>query len=221
MHRRSGVALVGLTSVTLVLAACSSSKSSNPTSGAAATSAAAGATSAASAVSSDTASASAGAAGALFGTGCASLGVPPAALAAAATLPVGIAAAAVPTLKNVVTAATVGGLVPTLNAAPALTVFAPNDAAFSKEPPATLQGLLTKPALKPQLVNILKYHVLGTEVAKDALVGTHPTLQGKSLTITGSGDDFTIDGKAKIVCGPIKTKNATVYVIDSVLHGAG
>ena len=61
-----------------------------------------------------------------WGPGCASLGVTPAQLTAASQLPVGVAAAAVPQLKTVVTAATVAGMVSTLNSAPSLTVFAPD-----------------------------------------------------------------------------------------------
>ena len=49
------------------------------------------------------------------------------------------------------------------------------------------------------------------------LAGTHKTLQGDSLTVEGSGEDFTVDGGAKVVCGNVQTANATVYIIDGVL----
>ncbi len=132
--------------------------------------------------------------------------------------PVGTVAAGVPFLKNVITAATAAGLVPTLNAAPALTVFTPTDQAFTKEPAGLLQSLLTDPSKKPQLVATLKYHVLGTEITKDQLPGTHVTLEGQKLTITGSGDNYVINGTAHILCGGFKTKNAVIYIIDTVLH---
>lgn len=160
------------------------------------------------------------AASALFGPGCASLGMTDAALAPAAAVPVGTVAANVPFLSSVVTAANAAGLTATLNAAPALTVFAPVDDAFKKEPAAQVQALLTDPKMKPVLIATLKYHVLEGKVAKDALVGQHKTMQGTDITITGSGDDFTVNGKAKIICGGIQTKNATVYLIDTVLHPA-
>jgi uncharacterized surface protein with fasciclin (FAS1) repeats len=145
--------------------------------------------------------------------------VPAATLAAAAKLPVGLAAAAVPQLKTVVTAAAAAGLVPTLNAAPALTVFAPIDSAFAKEPAGLLQSLLTDPSKKGTLVATLKYHVVPGRISKDALVGKHTTLQGTAVTVAGSGDAYTVNN-AKILCGGIQTKNATVYVIDTVLHYA-
>ena len=146
------------------------------------------------------------------------MGVTPARLTAAAALPVGAAAATVPQLKTVVTAATVAGMVTTLNSAPSLTVFAPQDSAFGKEPAGLLQSLITDPSKKAQLVSTLEYHVVEGELMKDQLPGTHKTLQGSSITITGSGDSYTINGTAKIVCGGIKTKNAVVNVIDAVLH---
>jgi uncharacterized surface protein with fasciclin (FAS1) repeats len=34
--------------------------------------------------------------------------------------------------------------------------------------------------------------------------------------VTGSGDNIMVNG-AKVICGGVKTKNATVYLIDSVL----
>jgi uncharacterized surface protein with fasciclin (FAS1) repeats len=208
------VGLVAAAAATAALTACSSSSSSSS----ATTSASAAASSASGAESSSAASSSATASSLPWGPGCSSLGLTPAKLTAASALPVGVAAAAVPQLKTVVGAATVAGMVSTLNAAPSLTVFAPQDTAFGKEPAGLLQALLTDPSKKAQLVSTLKYHIVEGELTKDQLTGTHKTLQGSSLTITGSGDSYTINGTAKIVCGGIQTKNAVVNVIDGVLH---
>ncbi len=49
------------------------------------------------------------------------------------------------------------------------------------------------------------------------LAGEHKTLQGGTVTITGSGEDFTVNDSAKVVCGNVQTQNATVYIIDGVL----
>ncbi len=49
------------------------------------------------------------------------------------------------------------------------------------------------------------------------LAGTHTTLQGSTLTVEGSGEDFTVNGTAQVVCGDVHTDNATVYIIDGVL----
>jgi uncharacterized surface protein with fasciclin (FAS1) repeats len=209
--RRPLVAAVAFAaSAVLALAGCSSSSKSSSSSSTASSSSASSA-----APSSSTAAASS-----LFGPGCATLGLTDASVAAFASQPVATVAAATPFLKNVVAAATAGGIIDTLNAAPALTVFAPDDPAFAKEPAATLQALLTDPAQKPALIATLEYHVIGSELTKAQLAGSHPSLQGGALTIAGSGDNFTINGSANILCGPVKTKNAYVYIIDSVLHPA-
>ena len=49
------------------------------------------------------------------------------------------------------------------------------------------------------------------------LAGTHTTLQGGTLEITGSGEDFKVNGQSSVVCGNVQTANATVYLIDNVL----
>jgi uncharacterized surface protein with fasciclin (FAS1) repeats len=216
MRRGMAVSVGVLAAAAAALTACSSGSSSSSNT----TSAAAPATSssASSAETSSAASSSAASAGLPWGSGCASLGVTPAQLTAASKLPVGVAAAAVPQLKTVVTAATVAGMVSTLNSAPSLTVFAPLDSAFAKEPAGLLQSLITDPSKKAQLVSTLKYHVVEGELTKEQLPGTHKTLEGSTLTITGSGDSYTINGTTKIVCGGIMTKNAVVNVIDGVLH---
>ena len=39
-----------------------------------------------------------------------------------------------------------------------------------------------------------------------------------TLTVQGSGESFTVNGTAVVVCGDIRTDNAKVYLIDEVLH---
>ena len=36
-------------------------------------------------------------------------------------------------------------------------------------------------------------------------------------TTAGSGESYTVNDSAKVVCGNVKTANATVYIVDSVL----
>lgn len=50
--------------------------------------------------------------------------------------------------------------------------------------------------------------------------GAHPTLQGASLTVTGQGNDLKVND-AGLVCGGVRTANATVYMIDTVLMPPG
>ena len=131
-----------------------------------------------------------------------------------ATEPVATAASANPLLKTLVTAVGEAGLVDTLNSADGITVFAPTDDAFGKIPPKDLKGVL---ADKDLLTKVLTYHVVAGQLTPADLAGTHETLEGDTLTVKGSGEDFTVDGGAAVLCGNIPTANATVYVIDSVL----
>jgi uncharacterized surface protein with fasciclin (FAS1) repeats len=64
---------------------------------------------------------------------------------------------------------------------------------------------------------VLTYHVVQGQLAPDQLAGSHKTLQGDTLQITSSGQDFTVNGYSSVVCGNVKTANATVYLIDQVL----
>jgi len=143
-----------------------------------------------------------------FGADC------PSDAAAMANEPVATAAADNPALAGLVTALKTAGLENTLNQLPDATVFAPNNDAFAKIPAGDLANLLANPE---NLKKTLQYHVVSSKIAPAQLAGSHTTLEGQALTITGSGTNFTVNGTAKIVCGDITTRNATVYIIDGVL----
>ncbi|MGW8888107.1 fasciclin domain-containing protein [Streptomyces sp. NPDC055749] len=129
--------------------------------------------------------------------------------------PVATAASNNPELSTLVTAVKKAGLVDTLNNAENITVFAPTNDAFEKIPKADLDKILND---KEQLTDLLTYHVVGEKVTVDKLPdGSFKTLQGGELTTSGSGDAFTVNDSAKIVCGDVTTKNATVHLIDTVL----
>ncbi len=130
-----------------------------------------------------------------------------------ATDPVATAASNNPLLSTLVTAVKAAGLVDTLNPAPEITVFAPTNDAFAKIPAADLKKVL---ADKPTLTKVLTNHVVAGKIAPDKIAGTHKTLAGTNITVTGSGESFMV-GKAKVLCGNVPTANATVYIIDSVL----
>jgi uncharacterized surface protein with fasciclin (FAS1) repeats len=103
-------------------------------------------------------------------------------------------------------------LVNTLNSGE-FTVFAPVDSAFATIDAGTMDTLKTNADL---LSGILTYHVVSGQLDPSQVVGTHPTVNGASLTVTGSGDTLKVND-ASVICGGVKTKNATVYLIDSVL----
>jgi len=152
-----------------------------------------------------------------FGAGCAAVPTDssnPGSFAAMAQQPVATAASGNPLLSTLVTAVKAAGLVDSLNTAPALTVFAPTNDAFAKIPAADLKTVL---ADKETLTKILTTHVVSGKLAPADLAGTHKTLQGGEITVTGSGEAFEVDGAASVICGNVQTANATVYIIDSVL----
>jgi hypothetical protein len=119
--------------------------------------------------------------------------------------PVATTASNNPALSTLVTAVKKAGLVDTLNNAENITVFAPTDDAFAKIPKADLDKVL---ADEQTLTDILTYHVVGQKLApKDLENGSFETLQKSKLT----------NDSAKVVCGNVKTANAKVYIIDTVL----
>ncbi|MEV3986861.1 MULTISPECIES: fasciclin domain-containing protein [unclassified Nonomuraea] len=128
--------------------------------------------------------------------------------------PVATAASNNPVLSTLVTAVKKAGLVDTLNSADGITVFAPTNDAFAKIDKTTLDKVL---ADKKTLTDILTYHVVsGRKTPADLESGSFTTLQGGKITTTGSGSDYTV-GDAAVVCGNVPTRNATVYIIDTVL----
>ncbi|MDF2666160.1 MAG: secreted and surface protein containing fasciclin-like repeat [Microbacterium sp.] len=131
--------------------------------------------------------------------------------------PVAVAASNNPLLKTL-TAAVSGQLNPDVNLVDTLnggefTVFAPVDEAFAKIPAATVDGLKTDSAA---LTKILTYHVVPGQISPDEIDGTHATVEGQDVTVSGSGDNIMVND-AKVICGGVKTANATVYLIDTVL----
>ncbi len=163
----------------------------------------------------------AAAAGDLVGPGCAAYAqqVPTGAgsVSGMAQDPVATAASHNPLLTTLV-AAVSGKLNPQVNLVDTLnggqfTVFAPVDAAFAKIDPATVDSLKTDSAT---LTKILTYHVVPGQVGPDRIAGTHKTVQGDTVTVARNGDDIKV-GNASVICGGVKTANATVYMIDTVL----
>jgi uncharacterized surface protein with fasciclin (FAS1) repeats len=151
-----------------------------------------------------------------FGAACSAVPASGAgSLDALAQDPVATAASNTPELSTLVTAVKKADLVDTLNTAEGITVFAPTNDAFGALPKATLDKALGDP--KGLLTTVLTYHVVQGQLTPDQLAGTHKTLQGGTLEVSGSGEDFTINGNSGVVCGNVKTANATVYLIDQVL----
>ena len=153
---------------------------------------------------------------ALLGAACPAVPASgPGSLDALAQDPVATAASNTPQLSTLVTAVKQAGLAGTLNSAQGITVFAPTNDAFAAVPKATLDKALGDP--EGLLTTVLTYHVVPGQLTPDQLAGSHKTLQGGTIQVSGSGEEFTVNGNSGVVCGNIKTANATVYLIDQVL----
>ncbi|MGO4536494.1 fasciclin domain-containing protein [Leifsonia sp. 2MCAF36] len=159
----------------------------------------------------------------LVGPGCAAYAkqVPSGSgsVAGMAADPVATAASNNPLLTTLV-AAVSGALNPKVNLVDTLnggqfTVFAPVDDAFKKIDPATIDTLKTD-AGAATLTSIVTYHVVPGQLSPKDITGTHKTVQGADVTVTGSGDSMKVND-ANVICGGVHTANATVYLIDSVL----
>jgi uncharacterized surface protein with fasciclin (FAS1) repeats len=157
----------------------------------------------------------------LVGPGCADYAAQnpsgPASVTGMAQDPVAVAASNNPLLTTL-TSAVSGKLNPNVNLVETLnsseyTVFAPTDAAFAKIDPATIEKLKTDSDL---LSSILTYHVVPGQAIPAEVVGTHKTVQGDDVTVTGSGNNLKVND-AGVVCGGVRTANAQVYLIDTVL----
>ena len=133
--------------------------------------------------------------------------------------------AANPDFSTLLTAVQAAGLGETLAGEGPFTVFAPNNEAFAKLPPKTLENLL-KPANRDQLSAILTYDVVPAKVmAADVQAGEVTTVNGEPFTIAVEDGGVTItDGQgitATVTDTDIEASNGVIHVIDSVLQPAG
>lgn len=131
--------------------------------------------------------------------------------------PVAVAASNNPMLKTL-TKAVSGKLNPKVDLVDTLnsdefTVFAPVDDAFAAIPKKDLNSVVEDADM---LSKVLTYHVVPGQMTPDEVVGTHKTVEGDEVKVTGSGDNLKVND-ASVICGGVKTANATVYLIDQVL----
>lgn len=106
-------------------------------------------------------------------------------------------------------------LVKTLQGAGPFTVFAPNDAAFTKAGITSLDPL-TKEALTP----ILTSHVLnGTVKAADVKSGAVPTVNAANqIYLSKNADGVFINGTAKVITTDVTASNGVIHIIDNVIE---
>jgi uncharacterized surface protein with fasciclin (FAS1) repeats len=116
--------------------------------------------------------------------------------------------------QTLVAAVKAAGLVETLKSPGPFTVFAPNDDAFGKLPPGTIQTLLQN---IPQLARILKYHVVSGKLTKADLenVDSVTSVEGSPIRIDTS-DGFEVKN-ATVLAPDIEADNGIIHVIDTVI----
>ena len=116
--------------------------------------------------------------------------------------------------NTLVQAVQAAGLVETLKSPGPFTVFAPNDEAFAKLPPGTIQTLVQN---TPQLARILTYHVVPGKLmqADLAKLGTVTSVEGSTIKVDCT-DGFEVKN-ATVLAADIDADNGVIHVIDNVI----
>lgn len=116
--------------------------------------------------------------------------------------------------NTLVQAVQAAGLVETLKSPGPFTVFAPNDEAFAKLPPGTIQTLVQN---TPQLARILTYHVVPGKLmqADLAQLGTVTSVEGSTIKVDCT-DGFEVKN-ATVLAADIDADNGVIHVIDQVI----
>lgn len=152
-----------------------------------------------------------------------------AATPAAATGTIADAAMANPKLSTLVSAVKAADLATTLSGPGPFTVFAPENEAFTRLAPGTLDTLL-KPENKPTLTKVLTYHVVPGKVTLEQLraqmkagggKATLTTVEGSPLTVTEEGAAIALvdaSGNKSYVAQPdMMASNGVVHVVNGVV----
>lgn len=116
--------------------------------------------------------------------------------------------------KTLVTAVQAANLVDILKGPGPFTVFAPNDEAFAKLPPGTIQTLVQN---IPQLSRILTFHVVSGKWMKADLakVDSVTSIEGSPIRIDTS-DGFEVKN-ATVLAADIEADNGVIHVLDRVI----
>jgi uncharacterized surface protein with fasciclin (FAS1) repeats len=151
-----------------------------------------------------------------FGVGCAKVPATGAgSLTAMASEPVATAAARTPLLHDFSRAVRAAGLTSMLNSAKAITLFAPDNAAFI----ALGKGnVATLTATRSDLTKVLEYQVVSGRRTPAQLASRRhlTTLRGTVIVPAKSHKVFEVND-VEITCGNIQTANATVYIVSGIL----
>lgn len=122
---------------------------------------------------------------------------------------------------TLLTALDAAQLTETLASRPAISIFAPTDAAFAALPEAERTRLMD-PVNVNELRQLLLYHVVVADVNSSQIEGARggvETAAGAQVLLDGSGDGIKVDG-ATVTQADIDASNGAVFAIDKVLNPA-
>ncbi|HZA27077.1 MAG TPA: fasciclin domain-containing protein [Actinomycetota bacterium] len=105
-----------------------------------------------------------------------------------------------------------------LRKANGVTILVPTDDAFAADiPEDELEKLLIE--RHRDLQNLLRTHVIGRQRALGSLVGAGraSALSGRQVTFEAKGQAVRVSDDANVTCADVKTANATIHIIDSVI----
>ena len=109
-------------------------------------------------------------------------------------------------------------LTETLRTQPAISIFAPTDAAFAQLPEADRTRLMD-PANAQELRQLLLYHVVVADVTSSQIEGTKGGVETAARTqvqLDGTGDAIKVDD-ATVTMADVDASNGAIFVIDKVL----
>lgn len=132
-----------------------------------------------------------------------------------ASLPVATAMAQAPVLSELVHAINLAGLAGMLNSARAVTVFAPDNAAFAAFGTSNLQALYST---RSDLVRVLKFQIVAGRVRPAELARQRvlTTLGGTKIFPSKAPPSYFVNN-AWVSCGNLRTANATVYIVNRLV----
>jgi uncharacterized surface protein with fasciclin (FAS1) repeats len=102
----------------------------------------------------------------------------------------------------------------TLNSRHSYTLVIPDNSAFA----ALAKTQVIRLRESGELLRIVKYHAVPAMISPQQFTtgATPKTLQGMSLRLSKAGSAYKVNG-AVVLCGNIRTSNATVYIVNKVL----
>jgi uncharacterized surface protein with fasciclin (FAS1) repeats len=120
-----------------------------------------------------------------------------------------------PHLSDLVHVIQAAGLTGALNSAHGITVFAPDNRAFAA---LRKSGLARMMSSKAHLAGVIEYQVVPGRVSPAAFSTGRAfgTFEGRKVLAVKSGDAYKVNN-ATVVCGNIRTANATVYITNRVM----